>query len=66
MNPYLSELAGDLQIVKIVWRNPTMHIVRSYSPTEAREIFNAVIALMERPSDALRCLSEPLELLGWR
>ena len=48
---YFREVAGDLQIVKIVWRNPTMHIVRSYSQSEAKEILTAVVAFMKRLSE---------------
>jgi hypothetical protein len=42
------DLAGDLQTIKIAWRNPTMHIVRSYSVDEAEEIFRAVRGFMVR------------------
>ena len=48
--PFYKEVAGDLQLVKFVWRNPTMHIVRSYSQEEAREAFSAVVAFMNRLS----------------
>jgi hypothetical protein len=42
------DLAGDLQTIKIAWRNPTMHIVRSYSIDEAEDIFRAVRGFMAR------------------
>ena len=44
-------LAGDLQVVKIAWRNPTMHIVRSYSPEEAEDVFRAVRTFIKRLSE---------------
>lgn len=46
--PFYRDLAGDLQVVKMVWRNPTMHIVRHYNQDEAEQIFNAVRAFMCR------------------
>ena len=46
--PFYRDVAGDLQLVKFVWRNPTMHIVRSYTQDEAREVFSAVMAFMNR------------------
>lgn len=45
---YFKEIAGDLLTVKVSWRNPTMHIVRSYSPEEAERVFAAVRTLMQR------------------
>jgi hypothetical protein len=53
--PYFKEILGDLQAIKIAWRNPTMHIVRQYSQDEAEDIFRAVrrfmIRLAERHSE---------------
>jgi hypothetical protein len=40
--PFYRDILGDLQSIKIAWRNPTMHIVRRYSPDEAEDIFRAV------------------------
>jgi hypothetical protein len=45
---FYKEVLGDLQSVKFVWRNPTMHIDRKYSPEEAEEIFTAVRRFMQR------------------
>lgn len=45
---YFKEIAGDLLTVKVAWRNPTMHIVRTYTPEEAEQIFAAVRTLMQR------------------
>ncbi len=46
--PFFRDVAGDLQIVKFSWRNPTMHVVRKYGPDEAEEIFRAVRSFMKR------------------
>jgi hypothetical protein len=46
--PFYRELLGNFQTVKIAWRNPTMHIVRSYTPEEAEDVFRAVRAFMKR------------------
>jgi len=46
--PFFKEILGDLQAVKIAWRNPTMHIVRHYTPDEAEDIFRAVRGFMKR------------------
>jgi hypothetical protein len=45
--PFFRDVLGDLQSVKIAWRNPTMHIVRRYTPEEADEVFRAVRTLIE-------------------
>lgn len=57
LQPLFIELLGDLQSVKIAWRNPTMHIVRHYTPEEAEEIFAAVRRFMSRLAQEL---SEPI------
>jgi hypothetical protein len=45
---FYRDAGGDLQIVKIAWRNPTMHVVRTYTLEEAEDIFRAVRAFMKR------------------
>jgi hypothetical protein len=45
---FYRDLAGDLQTIKIAWRNPTMHIVRRYSAEEAEEILRAVRGFLIR------------------
>jgi hypothetical protein len=50
---FFRDLSGDLQTTKIAWRNPTMHIVRQYTPDEAEEIFRAVRGFMKRLSARL-------------
>jgi hypothetical protein len=45
---FYKEVLGDLQMVKIAWRNPTMHIVRKYTPEEAEGVFGAVRTTMNR------------------
>lgn len=46
--PFYRDVVGDLTAVKLAWRNPTMHIVKRYSPDEAEEIFRAVRTFMNR------------------
>jgi hypothetical protein len=48
--PFYRDASGDLQMVKIAWRNPTMHIVRTYTPEEADGVYRAVRAFMQRLS----------------
>ena len=45
---FFREILGNLQTIKISWRNPTMHIVRRYSEDEAEEIFIAVRSFVKR------------------
>lgn len=51
---YFRDVAGDLQIIKIAWRNPTMHVVRHYSAVEADEIYRAVRNFMQRAATRLK------------
>jgi hypothetical protein len=51
--PFFRDLSGDLMTVKQAWRNPSMHIVRKYSPEEAEEIFRAVRNFMQRLASGL-------------
>jgi hypothetical protein len=46
--PLYKELAGDLQSIKIAWRNPTMHIVKKYVADEAMQIYICVKQFMMR------------------
>jgi hypothetical protein len=50
--PLYTDLAGDLQSIKIAWRNPTMHIVKKYGPEESIQIFNCVKQFMLRMAAA--------------
>ena len=50
---FFREILGNLQTIKISWRNPTMHIVRRYSEDEAEEIFIAVRSLVKRLASRL-------------
>ncbi len=45
--PFYQDVLGDLTSIKGAWRNPTMHIVRSYDAKQARTVFEAVKALMQ-------------------
>lgn len=44
---FFKEILGDLEAIKIAWRNPTMHIVRKYGSEEAEQIFKAVRVFMQ-------------------
>lgn len=43
---FFSEATANLLAVKDAWRNPTMHIERSYDGEEARDVFSSVRAFM--------------------
>jgi len=45
---FYREMLGNLQTIKIAWRNPTMHIVRRYSVDEGEEIYIAVRGFLRR------------------
>lgn len=51
---FYQEALGDLVAVKSAWRNPTMHIVRSYDAQQASRVFDAVKALMENLAKELK------------
>jgi hypothetical protein len=51
--PFFRDISGDLVTVKHAWRNPSMHVVRKYSPEEADEILRAVRRFMQRLADGL-------------
>ncbi len=44
--PFFRDVHANLFAVKLAWRNPTMHIVNSYTPDMAEEVFNAVRGFM--------------------
>lgn len=44
---FFKDIAGDLQLIKMAWRNPTMHIAKHYGPEQAGEVFAAVRRFME-------------------
>jgi hypothetical protein len=43
---FYSEAATSFDHLKRAWRNPTMHVDRSYSPDRAEEIFQAMGSFM--------------------
>jgi hypothetical protein len=51
---FFQETLGDLQAIKIAWRNPTMHIVRRYSVDESDDIFRAVRGFTKRLAPRLK------------
>jgi hypothetical protein len=46
--PFFMDILGDLQSVKIAWRNPTMHVRSKYTLEEAEDIFRAVRTFAQR------------------
>lgn len=46
--PLFRDILGDLQAMKLAWRNPTMHIVKKYSEDEAFNIWGATKSFMAR------------------
>lgn len=51
--PFFRDVLGDLQAVKTSWRNPTMHVVKKYTPDEAEDIYRAVRTFMQRLASGL-------------
>jgi hypothetical protein len=45
---FFSEILGDLEAVKIAWRNPTMHVRSVHTLEEAENIFRAVKTFARR------------------
>ncbi len=52
--PFFRDAMGDLMAIKLAWRNPTMHVRRTYSPEEAEQILGAVRAFMQRMAERLK------------
>jgi HEPN domain-containing protein len=50
---FYSEAAAQIGHVKVAWRNPTMHIDRTYTEEVAKDIWNAVKAFMRHLSAKL-------------
>ena len=45
---YFTDVLGDLEAVKIAWRNPTMHVRSVHTLEEAENIFRAVRTFAKR------------------
>jgi hypothetical protein len=43
---FYRDAAAHLGSVKVAWRNPTMHIVKQYTPESAEDIYNSVRVFM--------------------
>lgn len=52
--PFFRDVAAHLQAVKVAWRNPTMHIERSYNAEQAEEVFNATKGFMRHIATRLQ------------
>ena len=44
---FLSEAASQIGHIKTAWRNPSMHVDRSYSPDRAEQILLAIRSFMQ-------------------
>lgn len=51
---FYAEAAASFDHLRRAWRNPTMHVDRSYSPERATEIFEAVKSFMRHLSARLK------------
>lgn len=51
---FYSECAAQLSHVKNAWRNPTMHIEKTYTHKHTEDIFNAVKALLRQFATKLK------------
>jgi len=52
--PFFQDVAARLETVKFAWRNPTMHVVRSYTEEEAREVYDSVKVFMRHLATKLK------------
>lgn len=46
MDTFFSESTANLRAVKDAWRNPTMHVERTYDEEKAKDVFNSVRSFM--------------------
>jgi hypothetical protein len=60
---FFRDAAGDLVLIKIHFRNPSMHVEQKYDPDEAKLIFDSSKALMQRLARDLPPRCHPLERL---
>jgi hypothetical protein len=44
---FLSEAAVQIGHIKVAWRNPAMHVDKTYSPQRAEQIFSAIRSFMQ-------------------
>ncbi|MEZ5880772.1 MAG: hypothetical protein R3D35_08940 [Nitratireductor sp.] len=51
--PFYLDVLGDVSAIKTAWRNPTMHIVKSYDVAQAAVIFSATNMFMRHLADNL-------------
>jgi hypothetical protein len=54
IEPFYRDAAAHLSTVKFAWRNPTMHIEKSYKQEEAVEIYGAVRSFMRHLATNLK------------
>jgi hypothetical protein len=51
---FYKDAMGDLEAIKLTWRNPTMHIVKEFDDDHARMIYLAVGTFMSRLATRLK------------
>ena len=57
---FYKEVMGDLEAIKLAWRNPTMHIVREFDQEQAENIYRSVRALMMKLAEQLKEPKRPV------
>jgi len=55
---FFSEVTAHLHAIKNGWRNPSLHVERTYTPDMAHEIFIAVRAFMRHLAGKLRAAAD--------
>jgi hypothetical protein len=46
LKPFYEDVYADLRAVKTAWRNPSMHVDKTYDEERAEDIYNAVKGFM--------------------
>jgi hypothetical protein len=50
---FYADLTADLRSIKTAWRNPTMHVDRSYTAEQAIDVWNATVTFLKHASSKL-------------
>jgi hypothetical protein len=58
--PFFRDVSGDLVTIKNAFRNPTMHVERTYSQQEAEQVFLAIKTLMQRMAAHFKPVQQPV------
>lgn len=57
---FFRDFSGDLVTIKNAFRNPTMHVERTYSQQEAEQVFLAIKTLMQRMAAHFKPVQQPV------